>query len=29
VILEPGLAVDGVPRAWSPTEAVELALSRL
>ena len=29
VILEPGLAVDGVPRAWSPAEAVELALSRL
>jgi len=29
VILEPGLAVDGVPRAWSPSEAVDLALSRL
>ena len=29
VILEPGLAVDGVARAWSPAEAVELALSRL
>ena len=29
VILEPGLAVEGVPRASSPQEAVELALSRL
>jgi uncharacterized protein (TIGR00725 family) len=29
VILEPGLAIDGVPRAWSPVEAVELALSRI
>ena len=29
VILEPGLAVEGVPRASSPEEAVELALSRL
>jgi uncharacterized protein (TIGR00725 family) len=29
VILEPGLAVEGIPRASSPQEAVELALSRL
>ncbi len=29
VILEPGLSVEGVPRASSPQEAVELALSRL
>jgi uncharacterized protein (TIGR00725 family) len=29
VIVEPGLAVEGVPRAATPAEAVELALSRL
>jgi uncharacterized protein (TIGR00725 family) len=29
VILAPGLAVEGVPQASSPQEAVELALSRL
>ncbi len=29
VILEPGLAVEGVPRAPTPAEAVELALSSL
>ena len=29
VILEPGRAVEGVPRAPSPEEAVELVLSRL
>ena len=29
VILEPGLSVESVPRASSPQEAVELALSRL
>jgi uncharacterized protein (TIGR00725 family) len=27
VILEPGLEVAGVPRAWTPEEAVELALA--
>jgi len=27
VILEPGLAVEGVPRATTPAEAVELALA--
>ncbi len=29
VVLEPGLEVDGVPRASSPEEAVELVLSRV
>jgi uncharacterized protein (TIGR00725 family) len=29
VILEPGLEVDGIPRASSPEEAVELALASL
>jgi uncharacterized protein (TIGR00725 family) len=29
VILEPGLAVEGIPRARTPEEAVELALSEL
>ena len=29
VILEPGLAVEGIPRASSPEEAVELALGKL
>ena len=29
VIVEPGLAVEGVPRAATPAEAVELALSSL
>jgi uncharacterized protein (TIGR00725 family) len=29
VILEPGLSVDGVPRAATPAEAVELALRHL
>src|ERR687887_391675 len=29
VILEPGLGVEGIPRASSPEEAVELALGKL
>ena len=29
VILEPGLAIDGVPRATTPAEAVDLVLSSL